>query len=165
MADLPLSMPSNGSMLVKFVLAIADTAAPTVGEINAGSATDLSCYITELTTNTTENTIEDPRLCSVQVFQARGDNSSELEVTYVYNTLSEDDDEARIALTEGEDGFFVIRYGVAADDAISAGDVVDVYPVQMGVQRKNTPSRNSVHTITQKPFVTGTIRFDAVVAA
>jgi hypothetical protein len=158
-------MPSNGSMLVKFVLAIANTAAPTVTELNAGTATDLSCYITELTTNTTENTIEDPRLCSVQIFQARGDNSSELELTYVYNTTSEDDDKARAALTEGTDGFIVIRYGVAAGDNISAGDIVDVYPVQMGVQCKNTPARNSVHTITQKPFVTGTVRFDAVVAA
>jgi hypothetical protein len=160
-------MSTNGTILALFVEAIAAPAAPTDDELTAGTVVDLSCYITGdgLATETSENSVEDPRLCSKQIFEARGDFSNSLELTYVYNTTSEPDDEARTALTPGATGFIVLRYGLDSDEPIAVGDLVDVYPVEMGAQRKNTPARNSVHTITQKPFVTGAVQRDVAVVA
>lgn len=166
-SPIPVGMSTNGTILALFVPTIASPAAPTVTELTAGTVVDLSCYITGdgLSTEVSENSVEDPRLCSKQVFEARGDFSNTLELTYVYNTTSAPDDEARIALAPGTAGYIVLRYGLDSDEAIAAADLVDVYPVEMGAQRKNTPARNSVHTISQKPFITGTVHRDVAVQA
>jgi hypothetical protein len=164
---MPVAVSTNGTVAAKFVTAIANPAAPKVTEINAVSSVDLSCYLTGdgLTTDTSENSIEDPRLCSKQVYESRGDFTDMLEFTYVFNPASADDDEARLALPPGTQGFIVLRWGVDSEDAFATGDLVDVYPVEMGAQRKNTPARNAVHKITQKPFVTGKVHRDVAVVA
>ncbi|MFG1846775.1 phage tail tube protein [Micromonospora carbonacea] len=163
----PIAVNTNGTMTALWVPAIANTAAPKVTELNAGTVLDLSCYLTGdgLTTETSENTIDDPRLCSKQIFEARGDFTDTMELTYVFNPASPDDDEARIALAPGTQGNIVLRWAVDFEDAIAVGDLVDVYPVEMGIQRKNTPARNSVHKITQKPFIIGSVQRDVAVVA
>lgn len=163
----PIAVSSNGTMRVQFVTAIANPAAPKVTEINAGTSLDLSCYLTGdgLSTETSENTIDDPRLCSKQIYESRGDYTNTLELTYVFNPASEDDDEARTTLVPGTQGFLVLRWAVDSEDAFAVGDVVDVYPVEFGFQRKVTPGRNSVHRITQKPFVIGEVQHNVTVVA
>jgi hypothetical protein len=163
----PAAVSTNGTMLAIFVTAIANPAVPKLTEINAVSSIDLSCYLTGegLNTDTTENTIEDPRLCSKQVYEARGDFTDTMELTYVFNLDSPADDEARIGLPAGTRGFIVLRWAVDSDVAMATGDLVDVYPVELGVQRKNTPTRNGVHKITQKPFVIGAVQRDVAVVA
>jgi hypothetical protein len=164
---MPMSVTTNGTVAVKFVTAIADPAAPTDTEINAESSIDLSCYLTGdgYNAETSENTVEDPRLCSKQIFEARGDFTDTLELTYVFNPGSPTDDAARIGLPAGTTGFLVTRWAVDSEDAYAADDIVDVIPVEMGIQRKNTPARNSVHRITQKAFITGPVRRDVEVVA
>ena len=163
----PLSVESNGTVRVQFVTAIADLQAPTLTELNAGSSLDLSCYLSGdgLTTDTTQNTIEDRRLCNKQTFERPGSLTRALELQYVYNPESPTDDEARITLAAGVTGYLVIRWAVPAEQAFAAGDIVDIYPVVMGAQRKQTPGENSVHKITQKPFVTGAMAEDVEVVA
>lgn len=163
----PLAVPTNGTMVARFLTAVTDPTEPTLAEVNAGSGIDLSCYLTGdgLSTETSENNIEDPRLCSKQIYESPGDYTDTLELTYVYNPESEDDDEARIALPRGTKGWIMLRWAVDSDQAMAAGDLVDLYPVTMGIQRKQTPSRNGVHRITQKPFVTGEVHRDVAVVA
>jgi hypothetical protein len=163
--DHPASVESNGTVLVKFFTAFADVLHPKLSEINAAGALDLSCYLTGdgLNTDTNENNIEDPRLCSKQTFESPGDFSRTLELTYVFNPESADDDEARITLKRGVKGFIGIRWAVDADQAPAIGDIWDIFPVTMGVQRKQTPGRNSVHKIMQKPYVTGELAEDVIV--
>lgn len=164
---MPLAVSTNGTVTAKFVTAIGNPAAPKLTEINAVSSVDLSCYLTGdgLNTDTSENTTEDPRLCSKQVFEARGDFTDTLEITYVFNPTSPDDDEARIALPPGTVGFVALRWAVDSEDPFATTDLVDIYPVEAGAQRKNTPARNGVHKITQKLFVTGTVQRDVAVVA
>lgn len=167
MASQPTSVTSNGTTLVLLVPTIANLAAPTVAELTAGSVVDLSCYITGdgLSTEVTENTIDDPRLCSKQIYSQPGDQSNSLELTYVFNPASPDDDEARLALTEGSQDYVVIRWAMDSDTAIAAGQEVDIYPKLAGVQRKIPVARNSVHRITQRMHVTGEVLRDVAVAA
>ncbi|MFI1194085.1 hypothetical protein ACH4T9_12620 [Micromonospora sp. NPDC020750] len=164
---MPIAVTTNGTMLALWVPAIANTAAPKVTELNAGTVLDLSCYLSGdgLTTETSENTVDDPRLCSKQIFESRGDFTDTLGITYVFNPESPDDDEARIALAPGTQGNIVLRWAVDSEAAVAIADLVDVYPVEMGIQRKNTPGRNGVHKITQKPFVIGAVRRDVAVVA
>lgn len=165
--SVPISMDSNGTMLVLLVPAISNTAAPTIAEVTAGTVVDLSCYLTAdgFSTSIQENTVEDTRLCTKQVFENPGDRNEQLELSYVYNTLDADEDQARIGLTAGVQKFIVARYGVDPEDAISVGDIVDVFSFRAGAQRKNTPARNSVHTITQKMFINDVVRHDVTVVA
>lgn len=165
MSNQPASVESNGTLLVLFLTTLVDVDAPKLSEMVAPSVVDLSCYITGdgLNTDTNENNIEDPRLCSKQTFESPGDFSRTLELTYVFNPESPSDDEARTTLTRGTKGFIAIRWAVDSEQAIAVGDIFDIYPVTMGAQRKRTPGRNSVHAIVQKPFVTGAMAEDVLV--
>lgn len=165
--NVPEGMDSNGTMLVLYVPAISNTAAPTIAELTAGSVVDLSCYLTAdgFNTSTQENSVEDTRLCTKQVFESPGDFTQSLELTYVYNTLSVDDDKARATLVPGNNGHIVARYGLDPEDAISVGDVVDVFTFIAGKRRKNTVARNTKHNMTQKMFLQDVTRDDVTVVA
>ncbi|MEV1315370.1 hypothetical protein AB0J14_04715 [Micromonospora arborensis] len=165
---IPASVNTNGTMLVLFVPTLSNyLTGPTVAELTAGAVIDLSCYLTGdgLTTETSENNVEDPRLCSKAVFENRGDYTDTIELTYVFNPASPANDEARLGLPPGTRGFLVLRWAVDSEAPIAAAGEVDVFPVEMGAQRKQTPGRNGVHRITQKPFVTGTVARDVAIAA
>lgn len=167
MPTAPQALDTNGTILFLLLPAVANMLTPTITEATAGTVKDLSCYITGdgLALSTTENTVEDTRLCTKQNFESPGDFVEGLEITYVYNSLSAPDDVARLSLTPGLVKYALIRYGIDPDDAISTGDIVDVYKFRTGKQRKNTPGRNSVHTITQKLFLSAVTRADVAVIA
>lgn len=163
----PVSVQADGNLKVLFVPTIADTEAPTVGELTAGTVIDLSCYLTGdgFTPNTDEQTVTDERICTRQTFEQPGRYQDQLDLAYVYNILSAGDDAARIALTQLRVGNIVARWGQDFEDAVTAGDIVDVYPVKLGVQKKQPPVANSVLRIAQKPFVIGKVQRDVEVAA
>ena len=163
----PMSVPADGNQAVWFVPALADPSAPTVGELTGGSVVDLSCYLTAegWTPATDEQTITDDRLCSRATYERPGRITDSLEIGYVHNPDSPSDNEAYLALIRLTTGFLVARIGVPYDQAIAAGDLVDVYPVQMGKRRKQPGTANSVLTVAQKPFVTGPVLEDVEVVA
>ncbi|GAA3699149.1 hypothetical protein GCM10022377_10210 [Zhihengliuella alba] len=167
MAEIP-STPADGNVRVVFVPTIADPTAPTVTELGAGTAVDLSCYITGggLAATVDEQSIADERLCSVQVFEQPGRSSNSLELTYIDNTNSPNaatDNKAVDTLVRGTTGYVVIRRGIAYEDAFAASQKVRVYPTEAGAYRPNAPEANSVLTATTKMFVTGEVK-DATVA-
>lgn len=161
----PASVPTNGTTGAVWVEAIADIDAPELDEITAVTSLDISCYLTGdgLDPQTSEQNIEDPRLCSKQVYEQPGDFTESLEVTYVFNPASPGDNEASLTLQPGAQGFVPIRWGVDSDEPYAAGDIVDVYPVTAGQQRKQKPDRNGVHRIMQKLFVTGRVAKDVAI--
>lgn len=161
----PASVSTNGTISATFVGSLATVTTPKLTEISAVSSLNVSCYLTELNTETTENNVEDPRLCSKAVYEAPGDHTDTLEWTYVFNPDSPADNEAELELVEGRKGFAILRWGVDSEQVPAVGDIVDVYPVTLGVQRKNNPARNAVHKITQKCFVTGEVRRGVLVIA
>lgn len=169
MANEPLSVSGNGTMRVAFVPGgLANRDAPTLAELNDSDTLDYTCYgagENGITTNTTENTIDDPRLCSKRVYQQPGDTTDELGLTYVFNPKSPSNDQARLILTKGAIGDLIIRWAVDYESPWAAGDEVDVYPVKLGEQNKQTVARNAVHRIAQKPFVVGEKHSDVLVVA
>lgn len=167
MADLP-STPADGNFKVVWVPTIADPAAPTVTELTAASAVDVSCYLTSTgwTPGLDEAVAADPRLCDTQTYEQPGRHSRNLQITYIDNPNGTLDNDAYDTLVPGTAGFFVTRSGKAWDAAFSATtDKVNVWPVKMGQYSELPPEENSPLRVTQKAFVTGRVRERVAVAA
>jgi hypothetical protein len=157
MADIP-STPADGNVKIVAVPAIADTSAPTVTELTAGTAVDLSCYLTADGWQPSQDqaTISDERLCSTQVFGAPGRKTLGLTVRVIDNTNSPNeatDNAAVDTLEEGTQLYFVERRGVPFDEPITADHKVRVWPVTVGMKQNDPPEANSVLKATYPMFV------------
>jgi hypothetical protein len=164
----PASVTSDGMDKVVWVPTLADPANPALSELTAGSVKDLSSYLTDSgwTPGTNEETVNDPRLCSRQVFARAGRFSDTLQLTYVYNILEPTEDVARVTLVHLTEGYIVARWGDDYEASFAADDVVDVYPVQAGVQVKMPPTANTPLMIQQTMHITAPgVQRDVVVAA
>jgi hypothetical protein len=161
----PVSVNADGSLKVIWVPSIADPDNPTAAELNAVGALDISCYLTDdgFTPSTDEQVVTDNRLCSRQTFEKPGRFTDGLELTYVYNPKSPANNQAATTLTYLTTGYVAARWGSDFEDAIAAGDIVDILPVTCGVQRKGKPEANGTLKKMQKMFVTGAVRRDVVV--
>ena len=138
----PTGVAANGNVKVVWVNTIADPAAPTATELNAAGAVDLSCVLTSdgFATGFSQETAEDARLCSTDVFQSPGAITYSIE-DLVYIVTPQDDsptgeNKASIQLTPGEVGFLVVRWGMEYDDTFAADQVVDVFPGSLGGKAK-----------------------------
>ncbi len=159
MPGLP-STPVDGRTRVQWVPAIANTGAPTVLEANATSGFDASCYITAdgWAPGTDEATISDDRFCDVETFERRGRVTNTLSTTYIENPTDAANNKMAVTLATGTLGFFLIRRGLAFDTAFAAGQKVDVWPVESGIQTEVAPEANSVYRLTQKQFIRDRVR-------
>lgn len=164
----PASVAADGNVKVVWATAIASVTAPTAAECNAGTSKDVSCYLTDdgWTPTLDEGVVTDNRLCSKKTYERPGRQSDHLTIQYIYNILSAPDDVARLALTEGNVGFFIVRFGVLYSTSLAAADVVGITPGVCGAQMMDKPTANGVLTITQRIFIPapGVQRFVTVAA-
>jgi len=157
-ASFPVGVPADGNVKVVFVPTIADPKAPTLAELNATSALDITCGVTGggFTTSTDVQTLTDERLCSTQTFEDVGTFTYAIDdIEYIIDPQDVSptgENKIYKTLVPGTAGFIVVRYGVAYDTAFAAGDVVDVYPVKLGPQVKSAPERNTKLRAKQKPY-------------
>lgn len=164
MADIP-STPADGNVKVMIVTTLANTAAPTVAELTAGSTKDISCYLTGDGYNPSldEQVIADARLCDTETYEQPGRKTRGLSVTYIDNTNTASPNDAKTTLVPGTALYVVTRRGKAFDAAVTASDKVTVSPIKPGAYNELPPEANSVLKITQKLFITGKTQ-DATVA-
>jgi len=110
-----------------------------------------------------QNMISDPRLGKSQTQSRIGTEDPALTTKYVF--ANSEDDIARPAFEKGTEGWFVERRGIANDEAATADQLVNLYPVQAGAQIPDPTGTNAVDTITQSWAVTDTVqRFHPLVA-
>lgn len=168
--SIPESVVAEGNVKVVFVPVIADPAAPTVTELTAG--TDLSCYMMSGWEGLTaeQNTGEDRRFCSTEVFQRLGRTSWTVSpLSYTYLPQGDDTGDANAvydALAKDNTGFLVVGYGIDPAVDFAMANLVEVAPVKCGVQIKATTGEDEFAplTVSQTLGVTGTVTQDAVVA-
>ncbi|MFC4146614.1 hypothetical protein ACFO0M_10135 [Micromonospora mangrovi] len=165
--QLPDSVKSDGTLAFKFVVSLTDPSAPKLTELNAVTSLDLHGYITGdgWQPGGEQATVTDSRIATVQDFEKPGRKSKSLTVVYVHNPASPDNNEAYLTLAEGVKGFIVPRYGVPSTQAYAVADIVDVWPIEAGEPMKNWNGANSVHTATQRLFVTNVVHMDVAVVA
>lgn len=151
----PASVVSDANVLVLWVLTIADPAEPTVIELTDPSVLDASCYFTDQGWNPgiTEDQANDPRLCSRENYSKPGRKSTTVPLGYVTNPADPAEDEAATTFVEGSLGYFVERRGVDFEEPVQAGDLVTVWPVQLGTQIDAQPTSNTPLTVNQMGYL------------
>lgn len=164
---LPISVPTDGTTRIDFVAAIAVPSAPTVAELNAITVQSIDGYITAdgWSPTSEQATVADPRVASTQTFEQPGRKTRSLSITYVHNPAVPLQNKASTTLTEGVTGYIVTRFGIPRGTAYAASQKIQVWPITAGEQMPNYNGENSVHTITQKLFVTNDAFMSATVAA
>ncbi|QTF70612.1 hypothetical protein [Arthrobacter woluwensis] len=165
-----LSTPADGNSLTLFVPTLADPTKPKLTELSAGTAVDLSCYLTGdgFTPSLDEQTIEDTRMCSTQDYEVPGRSKNGLTVKYIDNSNSPNAttmNKAVDTLLKGTTGFLVTRFGKPYTTALAVGDKVTVRPITAMTQNELPPEANSVFKVEQKLAITGPVQRKVAVVA
>lgn len=163
--DVPAGTPSDGNGKVWFVPTIADPSKPSVTELTGSSAIPLTYSITGdgYSHTVTINKITANRLTLPNQIQYDGTEVDDLAITYAYtNTES---DVVRLALPKGTTGYIVERWAVANEVDPTAGQIVDVIPIQASTPLKNAPVTNQELTRTQALNITGKVYRDVLLVA
>jgi hypothetical protein len=157
-------MLNDGNIRVTYVASIANKAAPTVAELDAG--VDLECLVTSdgLNTPVNEDTVSNPKLCDTVNAEAPGRATHQPALTF-YRQDTPSEDVAWTTMTRGTAGFLVVRYGVAHDTAYAAGDEVCVYPGKAGERQLQTPEANAATKFISRWYESESPVLDAEVAA
>lgn len=110
---------------------VADMAAPTVAEVNAG--TDVTCFITKdgLNPGGSTNKVDSAGLCKRVDSQSIGSVGYDFGLKMFRDNASGGDDAWDLAVW-GSEGYLVVRRGVPYATAFAAAQKVEVYKAQMG---------------------------------
>jgi hypothetical protein len=167
MTDIP-STPADGTIRTVICTAIADTTAPDVDELNAGTTKDISCYLVPggFDLGMDQATTADERECSTDVFGQPGRKTPSLSITGIDNTNSANEatyNDLVDILTEGTQLYAVRRRGVAYDTAWAVDDTVTVIPFKPGEKQEVAAEANSVTRSMWPCFVTGAVQTDVAV--
>lgn len=171
----PAGVNAQGAVKVIWVESIANTAAPSLAEINAGTSLDLSLTMYEggWQPGVTANKVSAKRrLASRKVYEKFGTTTETLgDLQYAFNpqgAAGSDGKKAYEALTEGSTGFFVERLGLDAETVDAAVDqFVNVYPVVLGPQTisGDTADESAEFQVTQPVGITGQTRQNVKIVA
>lgn len=116
---------------------VANPAFVAQSELNA--MVELACHLTKdgLKTGFTESSVDDGALCEVYDAELPGSFKTAVELTLKRrNTADGDTDVAwNLFSTRGETGTLVVRRGIDADTAPTAGQAVESYPGTLGIRR------------------------------
>lgn len=148
----PPAVSSDGNLTVWIVpkSAITDPSKPDLSALGDALRVTYSMTTDGYQRTTTQETQTDPRLTLAEVPELPGSVSNSLEVTYVHG---HDDDVMDPLVTEREEVYVVERRAVPNEQAVAAGDIVDVIAGIWGKPRKNAPTTNGNFTKTAKLFV------------
>ena len=115
-----------------------------VATLTGPTAVELMCYLTKGTFGVTSETQRgtDERECTLVAAEVMGNTTYGMnDLEYVWEpqdkTASSPTNKALNLLgprTGGATGFIIVRYGVAQDTPLTAGDLVDKLPVTLGPQ-------------------------------
>lgn len=156
-------MISDGQIRVSFVPTVANTAAPTTAELNAG--TDLSCLIMGdgLDISGDEGVVSAPKLCETTVSEQPGRSKTTVKLTCVRKTVTIEDI-AWTTLQRGLQGYLVVRRGLTYATAWTAAQKVEVYPGTFGKRMPQKPEQNGVEKFDSQFYNSAPENLDAVVA-
>jgi len=151
----------DGNTKVTFATSIANIAAPTTTELNAGTA--LETYITPsgLQIKASTATVDTSSLASTFTTQGVGRRSYAITVEMKRQTPV---DTAYNLFPWRTSGYLVVRRTTLATTAWGSGQVVEVYPVSTGEPELAPPAPNEVAKFTSSMMVTSDPNTRAVIA-
>jgi hypothetical protein len=140
---------NDGKTRVSWVTTIANIAAPTVAELNAGQ--DFTTRITPDGLNIPAETadVDNSSLASTFTTNRAGRRSFAPEVTFKRGDTA-GDDAPWTTLTYQTMGYLVVRRVLAYTTAYAVGQKVEVYPVECGERNTIPPAPNEVAKFTSQ---------------
>jgi hypothetical protein len=158
-------IPVDGYIRVAYVATIANIAAPTTAELNAGTSVLLSSIITadglvgfEASTAEVDTTALD------STFDTKSIGRDSFEGTMLRLKKQSGTDTAYSTLTRGTTGYIVIRRDVLSGTAWAAGQKVEVFPIICGRERNLSPEANTVRRYEVPTPITSAPELRATVA-
>jgi hypothetical protein len=154
-------VPIDGMVRAYWLTAIANLAAPTVAEGNAG--TSIHGFITPdgLKITWATGSVDAGNLGSTQNSQVAGRRSPSIEVTFHHDGVV---DTAYNLMVYRNSGFLLLRYGVLATTAWTIADKVEAYPIQIGQTSQVPPGPDGTWDFTVPMLVTSDAQPRAVMA-
>jgi len=151
----------DGRVRVTFATSIGNVAAPTVAELNAGTA--LETFITPdgLDIAVGTNKVDTSNLASTFTTNRAGRKTPEISVTFHHDSPT---DTPWNLLPYRTVGFLIVRRGVDRTTAWTIGDKVGVYPIEAGEGNETKPAPDSTWDFMVPLFVTADPNQRAVVA-
>lgn len=166
---------TQGNETVIYVPTLAVPSAPDISsEVGSAVATalNLGFALRGFSPSAEQGTSEDVRLASVQTFESPGRVKPTIDdVTYVYDPQAPADTDENAhyeTLKPGVTGYLIDRRGIPATTVPAVGQLVDVYPIQCGAQRRvavDPSAEGGKFEIIQKFFITGTVLYDVALVA
>lgn len=155
---------NDGMLAVWHVPTIANTSAPTVAEINAG--TKLSPHMTKdgIRVPSNQNMVDDSNIEDTFDAQVVGSWGGPISFTAKRNNASGGTDTVWNLITYGLAGYVVVRRGIPSATAVAASQTVEVYPVQYHHPVMQDPATNEQGRFTVTAAVTSTPQLKATVA-
>ena len=137
--DLP-GIDARGKGTVIYVPAIANLLSPKVSELTAAVAVNLSSILYTFNVTGEQSTVDRTKYCSTSIGQSLGAAKYKVDpMVYDYdpqNIEAADTYGYYAKLTPLSVGYLVDRRGLLRNVAPTAGQLIDIYPVQLGVQSR-----------------------------
>ena len=137
--DLP-GIDARGKGTVIYVPAIANLHAPKVSELTDAVAVNLSSILYTFNVTGEQSTVDRTKYCSTSIGQSLGAAKYKVDpMIYDYdpqNIEAADTYGYYSKLTPLSVGYLVDRRGLLCNVAPAAGQLIDIYPVQLGVQSR-----------------------------
>lgn len=149
----------DGMIKVSFVPTIANVAAPTTTELNAGTPLEAQLTADGVSVGIDTASVDTSKLNSTANSEIIGRDSYTVSVKYVrgshaYATAIQS------ALVRGASGYLAIRRDIVSTTAWASSQKVEVYPVQCKRPNPDTPAANALQTVAVPMSVTdgGSVR-------
>jgi hypothetical protein len=157
---------SDGNTKATFIPACAVLSAPTVAELNAVGIVACETNITAdgLNISIDQGAVEGDTLASTQTFQGPGRTQAQIELTFFRDSTALSDRMWSV-MTNGTEGYWVVRRGIAFSTAYAAGQKVAIYTVTCGEPSELAPEAETYDRATLKLFPSGPYLREATVAA
>lgn len=136
-------IPVDGQTRVFWVPAIANNAAPTLAELNAGLLLESTMTMDGLV-GFEPDTADVDNTSLASTFNTLTIGRDQFKGTLVRLKKQSGTDTIFNTLTRGTTGYIVIRRDQAESNVFASAQVVEVYPVILGQRRRLAPTANTV---------------------
>lgn len=154
---------NDGMLLVYYTLTVANKAAPTTAELNAGTNLTPWCTKDGVTTPSNQNFVDDSALSDTYDAQVVGSFGGPISLTLKRDGTPANDTAWNL-ITYGLLGFVVIRRGLTSATAWAASQKAEVYPVMFHEPLPQQTASNEQGRFTAQAAVTSQPNLKATVA-
>lgn len=168
---MPLTIPTGVDAEGMLKIIWTPTKTLSIAVLSGATSVELSCYLIKDTFGQSADTETgtDERVCSKEVYETQGKTKWTIDnLVYVWTPQAaalDANNKAYEILKQNTPGTLTVRWGKDVDVALTVGDKVDQFPINLGAQVRQKPEANGKLRIEQRVFVTGQAALDQVLIA